>query len=196
MSSKLIVDNEWDNNQKEQYLATHFGYELTMLQACTNSVCYYHKAQEPNDTIMALEDCILHGRNLQEFFFKPKDKARCDTVLASCFVQEENKWESERGPIDKWPRMQEICKRASIELAHLTTDRTDESRDWDCPALMKEAAKLTLIFLENLPPTYDNNRMLQDIKSRCHRIEKKNWEGGVVSTSLRWVHRQAWNGKS
>jgi len=195
MSSKLIVDNEWDNNQKERYLDTHFEYELTMLQTCTNSVCYYHKAQEPNNTIMALEDCILHGRNLQEFFFKPRNKGRPNSVLACCFVQNEVRWENARGPIDKWPRMKEICDRASLELAHLTTDRTGDSHTWGCPAVLKEAAKLTLLFLYNLPPGYKSNMMLQDVKRRCRVIKSSSWPGGVVSTSLRWVHRQAWNDK-
>ena|GEM_PF-3992323 len=185
MSPKLIVD-QWSQRQKEQYLERHFEHEISMLKSCTDSVLHYERIGDPNGILMALEGCLLHGRNLQEFFFKPRGKtSHPDTVLAYCFVQDEVQWEKTRGPIGKWPWLRRIRDHASSELAHLSTTRTGGPHTWDCPSILNEASRLTLLFLSSLPPSYAGNRMLQDIKRRCGAIGRSTQRGGVVSTSQR-----------
>lgn len=188
MSPKLIIDG-WNEKQKEQYLERHFEHEIGMLHSCTDSVCQYEQTRSPNGILMALEACLFHARNLEELFFKPRSKTNySNTVLACCFVQDKTKWEEVRGPVDKWPWMKQVHDRASLELAHLTTDRTGGPHTWDCPAILKEASILTLLLLDNLPLGHGSNRILQDVKRRCRAIRSSSQQGGVVTTSQRWVN--------
>lgn len=110
---------------------------------------------------MALENVLLHGRVLREFFYIERRKG-CDDAKPDDFVKDSKRWKQERPPETHW--IEKIGNRASKEVAHLTYKRyygTPEEKNWNYGAILRDLLKVVKVFLDNVHEKYWSPRLSQ-----------------------------------
>lgn len=168
-----------DDEEKKRYLREHFYYEVKMLGFSVAKVIEFKRAKDQGSTNMALEDCLLHARNLKEFFYyKPHESY----LRAYDFVENKTKWDRDKPEKTHW--IKEVERRADKELAHLAHGRiygTPPEKKWDCGAIERDFLKVVKIFLDHLPKKYIDKR-LQEIEQMCPHVDTTTDRQGGLFT--------------
>lgn len=145
-----------DKNLKD-FLNEHFVYEINMLHYSSMRLAYHLKEKDQNGINMSLEDFLLHGRNLLEFFYY---KQTDNYVRASHFI---NNDEWRKNKPSKTKNIIELEKRSSKELVHLTFDRISgmpPEKLWNYYECLKDLLILTKIFLNLLPKKFYGSEII------------------------------------
>ena len=140
----------------------------------------------------ALETCLLHARNLREFFYHDDKRYKTD-ARPSDFFRDKNEWERVRPQETNW--IKKVKNRADKELAHLTYRRhsgTPPEKEWDCGVIQRDFFKVIKVFLDHLPKKYIGNGLWY-IKKRCLQVDKSTYEQGVVSTATINEYHTKWH---
>jgi len=154
------------DGEKKRFLEEHFWYEIWMFVSAVDALAQFMSLQKNQIYInMALEDVLVHGRPLREFFYR-EDRAKDDDARPMDFVEDYDKWKRERPEETCW--IKKIDKRASKEIVHLTYARLDvvaEEKKWDCEAIRNDFLNVVKVFLENVDKRHWSSR-LSEIQNR------------------------------
>lgn len=166
-----------DDEEKKCYLREHFYYEVKMLVFSVPKIIEFQRAKNQGSTNMALEDCLLHARNLMEFFYYKPHKLY---LRAYDFVENKTKWDRDKPEKTHW--IKEVERRANKELAHLAHGRiygTPPEKGWECGAIVRDFLKVVKVFLDHLPGEYMGEN-LREIKQICLDVDRSiRWQGGL-----------------
>lgn len=170
-----------DDEEKKRYLREHFYYEVKMLGFSIAKVIEFKRAKDQGSTNMALEDCLLHARNLKEFFYyKPHESY----LRAYDFVENKTKWGRDKPEKTHW--IKEVERRADKELAYLAHGRiygTPPEKKWNCGAIERDFLKVIKVFLDRLPGEYMGEN-LREIKQICLDVDRSIRRQGGLSTPV------------
>jgi hypothetical protein len=154
------------------FLREHFCYEVDMLCVSTSFLSYYSVNGHQAGINLALENFLLHSRNIIEFLYlKPKrNYARAHHYLDNDVCS--------RLFSSKTPRINNILKRANQENAHLTFDRycgSPPEKKWFWLEDFLELLTKIKVFLDNLPEQYKNDEIGKLYsKILCFESDTKN----------------------
>jgi hypothetical protein len=151
-------------NQKIDFLAEHFLYEIAMIIYSADILLKYQV--ESNNKNLLLDDIRFHTRNLIEFFYPEGKKAYSK---ASDFFINKEIWKNIRPNINHKELHEKICK----QVTHLTYTRmqvTPEEKLWNTLVQYKEILKISDCFLDNLPKEYNSNNLKELSKVIKNRI--------------------------
>jgi len=186
----------WDDNAKKEWLREHFLYEVETLDFSVEELIRHSKSKNLSHNISMLirntflDNCIIHARNLVEFFYAGKVLHR-DSVLATDFVGDQ-KWEQSIRPRQThWIRR--IKRLASQYVAHLTTTRKEFPcrEGWNCLIIRKDLSRVILRFLDNIPDNYYNAEF-DNIKAWCRKTVGNHSRTGVCKTTVDYDYFQKW----
>lgn len=147
------------------FLDEHFSYEVDMIFFSLKKCIELGKTTEniPNKN-MAIENFLLHARNLLEFFYQPHNKnEKCS--YAGHFFNNEDDW----GKIcpNKTETIKQLEKRVHNEVTHLGYDRisgTPPEKSWDNQQLLKDFMAIIKIFIENTNDKYISEELRKKIQ--------------------------------
>lgn len=174
---RLLTDKE-----KEKFLGEHLFYEVQMLHIAVNKIVEYKRKKKPDKypNNMAVGTCLLHARNLYEFFFKSRSKGyiRALDIL--------DNWKQPQPEQNSW--IARVKCRVNDEITHLTFGRMSSrfsGTDWNCCAIRKEFFDVIHRFLRQLPKKYMDERLgkLEDRISSVLGSYVPEDKNGVTSTS-------------
>ena len=144
--------NPTTSEEKKNYLEKHFTYEMEMLIFS----CEFLK-REATDQMrinLGLENFLLHGRSLLEFFYyDPHDKY----LRAINFIPKFKQIRPE-----KTLNLCELERRASDEIIHLgylRIDRTDIVKQWNWGKTLVDFLAVGKVFLDHLSNEYFGEKM-------------------------------------
>jgi hypothetical protein len=109
---------------------------------------------------LRIEVCVLHLRNLIEFFY-PSSNPRPDDVLAADYVAD---WDAKRPAIT--PLLEKARYRAGKELHHLTSQRIDGHEDhkaWGFATINEDLRAVIKVFV-GLKPNIPSNTISELLK--------------------------------
>jgi len=131
------------------FAGEHLFYEVQMfVQACTLQPSGDQRQFLMN---MKIEVCVLHLRNLIEFFY-PSSNPRPDDVVAANYVED---WDAKRPAIT--PLLEKARYRSGKELHHLTAQRIDgqqEHKAWGFATIsgdLRAVIKAFIALKANIP---------------------------------------------
>ena len=169
-----------DDEEKKRDLREHFYYEVAMLCFSMTKVMAFKRAKDQSSTNMALEDFLLHARNLKEFFYYKPHKLY---LRAYDFVENRTKWDRDKP--EKTDGIKEVERRADKELAHLAHGRiygTPPEKEWDCGTIQKDFLKVVEVFWDHLPEECIGER-LREAKKMCDQVATSTRKQVGLSTS-------------
>lgn len=174
---RLLTDKE-----KKKFLDKHFFYEIQMLDFAVNKIIEQKRKRKTNKYLndMAVDTCLLHARNLHEFFFKSRSKGY---IRALDIV---DTWKLLEPAQNSW--IARVNCSVNDEITHLTLGRISSrfsGTDWDCCAIRKEFFDVAIRFLGQVPGKYVNEK-LKKLEERissvsCSYVSED--ESGVTHTS-------------
>jgi hypothetical protein len=134
-------------------VALHFFYEVTQMR----EALVFWKSGPPALHRLALEDFLLHARNLLNMFYEARvlHEVSDDDVLARDFYVPPASWERIRPGLP--PTLEGVRERLNKLLAHLTYSRIGYAQSdaedwrWPCAEMGSELEELVALFLRNLP---------------------------------------------
>ena len=150
MSSQTKRTADLTSLELADYADEHLLHEVQMFVGARNALPSVQGQFMKNAMI---EVCVLHLRNLVDFFY-PRGQSHADDVLASHYCT--------RNLLAITPMLEEARKRAHKELAHLTLDRqagTPPSKQWDFAALSNDLRLVVKDFITCADP--------QKLRCRC-----------------------------
>ena len=178
---KVKLHRPLTDDEKKKVLREHFYYEVTMLDFSVERLLDYRKHNnEKSFENMAVDTCLLHARNLLEFFFYRSNMNSGYTRARDI----QTTWQNPQ----KTTWIRELERRVNDEITHLTLRRISSrysGMNWDCCAIRKEFFDVAIRFLGQVPRGYINER-LRKLGERISSVlgsyvpEDKN---GVTSTS-------------
>jgi hypothetical protein len=124
----------------------HLSYEAKMFAMSCDRL--FNGVAQGLDLNVFLESCVLHLRNLIDFFYPTK--VQPDDVIAMDYAPN---WDTQCPPISSV--LKAARKRAHKELAHLTTARKTPSspdKDWDFGSVSKEMKPVIHAFIPLAQP--------------------------------------------
>lgn len=150
------------DGEKKEILREHFYYEVQMLDFSVDKVVEYNLRGKTDKCLknMAVDTCLLHARNLWDFFFFRPSK---NYVRASHFL---DSWGKPQIAGNSW--IKKVEKRVNDEITHLTVGRISSSfsnMQWNCCAIRKEFFDVIITFLGQLPQKYMDEK-LRKLKRR------------------------------
>lgn len=142
--------------EKKEYLRIHFGYELSMLRYSLNRIRKHWSYKHDS---MALEDFLVHARNLIEFFYHESihSDPRPTDVRASDFVSNNQQLLNKSPGRNDHQYLEDTRIRAGREIAHFTTKRESgppKRKNWECGTILAALSRVITVFFDNLPQKY------------------------------------------
>lgn len=161
-----------DHTSLNNFLKEHFYYEVHMLCMSTFFLSSYIVKKNQAGINLALENFLLHSRNIIEFLYHKPTK---NYATAYHYL---NPDVCSRLFSSKTPRINNIYKRANKEVAHLTFDRyygSPPEKKWFWLEDFLQLLESIKVFLGNLPEQYKNDEIgkLYSIVS-CFEADTKN----------------------
>ena len=151
---KREIDS-WEATRKKKWLEEHFLYEVRMLNFSVDRLRdYCQERRNKGDIIklkknMALDNFVIHARNLAEFLFVRVSSKYCNCVRASDFTGGQSWNQLGRQQRPKW--VNDILDRGSGYVEHLTSSRAEpvDREGWEWTERQIDLAKLVLDFLKD-----------------------------------------------
>lgn len=189
--------DSWSVKQKKKWLKKHFLYEIMMFQVSIERVVEYDcQGKSITETVeeecnMAVENCILHARNLTEFLHKEKD-THSDCVRASDFACVHSWQQLPKKQYPDW--VEEILKEGSQHIAHLTSTRAKApyEKRWKCQEIHRNLATAINKFLNVVSPKYSDVRF-NNVKDWCEKTMKSAQDSGSVKTTVNQTFFHRWS---
>ncbi|MDO8508186.1 MAG: hypothetical protein Q7S27_00715 [Nanoarchaeota archaeon] len=166
------MNKQITSKEKNDLIREHFYYEVFMLINLRNYLIDYFSGRNSLFTIhqnVLINSILLHSRNLLEFFYYPIDKNN-NYARARDFMID---WEKKIP--NKTKAIIELEKRTSNECTHLTYNRLVglEHKKWDLISMTNDLIKLIKLFLDNLPQTYFDEKLIS-LHNNLKAIDTKN----------------------
>lgn len=180
MSKNKLSPTNRSENERKKFLNEHFCYEVIML---LNAIGEYAKACKSEGkkkqvyVNLAIEDILVHGRLLREFFYS-EDRKKDDDAHPIDFVRDFSRWEAERPKETK--NIMKMVERANKEIMHLTYKRhygTPEKKKWYFGPIATDLCKIVQVFLKHIDKKYWDSPLEQlqaDIDSILSETKKKS----------------------
>lgn len=150
----------------KNFLSEHFCYEVEMLYSSLEYLIKFKREDKQTGKNMALENFLLHSRNLIEFLHFPDNSKKY--ARAYHFLDEKSFLKISQ----LWNKDLEIfLDRANHEVSHLTYNRyygTPPEKNWNCRKYFLEILTGIITFLEYLPEQYKS----KNIDNLHGKIEK------------------------
>ncbi len=136
-------------------VAVHLSYEVLAMR---EALGVWKRSQRDVVFRLALENFLLHARNLLNTFYEPRPLGEMgsDDLLARDFFIPPATWERVRPPSVP-PTLTGVRERLNKLLAHLTYSRIgyalkdDPDWRWPCAEMASELEELIRSFMDNLP---------------------------------------------
>lgn len=164
MKGKIF--NNLTDREKYIFINEHFHYEVDMFFFALRKNTEFIKAanfeEKQFHSNMAIEDFLLHARNLLEFFYYNNDKKK-QHASAGDFFTDKDHW------IKIIPRKTksiiQLEKRVNSEVTHLSYDRVGaslEDKKWNNVTLLHDFMALVKIFLINIDGKYLSKNLKEE----------------------------------
>ncbi|MFA4890479.1 MAG: hypothetical protein WC587_02510 [Candidatus Paceibacterota bacterium] len=138
-----------EENNLKSFLEEHFIYEVNMFCTSLESIIAFKGQNNFWINNLALENFLLHFRNIIEFLYF--DKKCSDDARAKEFISSDNWSLLKKSYSDETKK---LYIRACKEISHLTYSRfygTPPEKQWDLSKIFKETTKEVKNFLNYLP---------------------------------------------
>jgi len=158
-----------ETNNSKIFLEEHFVYEVNMFCTSLESIIVFKQQNNFWMNNLALENFLLHFRNLVEFLYF--EKKYTDDARANEFI-DYNKWSLlNKSYTDE---IKKFYTRACKEVDHLTYSRfygTPPEKLWDCSRIFKLIIDEVRNFLNYLPDNLQlNNKIRLALDNRINKL--------------------------
>lgn len=166
---EMVVKIYMEANNLKNFLEEHFIYEVNMFCASLENIIEFKKQNNFCIDNLALENFLLHFRNIVEFLYF--DKKYPDDARAKEFISSATWSLLGKSYTDETKKM---YTRACKEMGHLTYSRfygTPPEKQWNCSKIFKETINEVKNFLNYLPENLRiNNNIRAELENRITKL--------------------------